>query len=125
MQTADYIDIDEERDWNEPFWELTNLSTSSTGLTKIAFVAVKWFPKDDVPILRLSKSSGNVSENRWCGITIPYRGKPKLVTSLPRGIKQSDVDLAITWIELNRKVLRDHWFGRNDSCELITGLQPV
>jgi hypothetical protein len=123
--TQHHIDIDAGRDWDEPFWELTDVDPDSTGLPFWVFVCVKFPHMRHDAVLRVAKRRKIPKAGLWVGITIPARGKPKVVTPLPAGITDSDIELACAWIVLNRKALRDHWFGRNDSAELCRNVQRL
>jgi len=113
----------ENMDRGEPLWEFTCLLPKWTGLRKMVWAEVSLQEQPQGPTLKIGTSAEKPLGKYWLSMTVS--NDPQVVSLIPDGISQKDLDLARKWIILNQNALLEHWHGRSDSLDLITGLKKL
>src|SRR5271170_4834304 len=98
-------------DRGEPLWEFSPLLPKWTGLTKMVWAEVSPQEQPHGPTLKIGTSAEKPCGNYWLSMTVS--NDPQVVSLIPDGISQKDLDLARKWIILNQNALLEHWHGRS------------
>ena len=111
------MDFRNELIYQEPLYEMSNLTSKHTGTDVTIWVSVK----NANHSARVKVYKNNQTQGNNFSITISQ--DPKIVGEV--FINKRKLNKVIEWVKLNEKVLLDYWDMKIDTVDMVLSIQKV